>query len=349
MAGISEEMRRKMRVDRQKGHQDGRHSRDQSAQQTIHGPPGVLQEESSCDEKPTERVVDKHDLSHPSENPVQQLDYHNLSCHKGRCMSPVKSPAALQRKEPAGASPCEGLLLLPIPAVTRVYHRLLFLTAQLGYTTIHTTTHVQNSHTLHWQAGVAQGTGVAAEARGRVDALHSREAGLHHTIACWQTLECSREIPDRLHQPAVQMQLHPAWPLLLHPLQVEQQSVLLAISQHQLVEISVTLRESKSDLSLTHWWASIRFPGPYDMHRLTERPTQRQTAAGVDRRTDEQRQRYRQAGSYGCPVTRKEGGKLVRCEASSEGTRMSRTSEEKIPLFITSVFLTLREPGCFGC
>ena len=28
---------------------------------------------------------------------------------------------------------------------------------------------------------------------------------------------------------------------------------------------------------------------------------------------------------------------------------MRRTSEEKIPLFITSVFLTLREPGCLGC
>lgn len=40
---------------------------------------------------------------------------------------------------------------------------------------------------------------------------------------------------------------------------------------------------------------------------------------------------------------------VSRCEASSEGTRMSRTSEEKIPLFITSAFLTLREPGCFGC
>lgn len=32
------------------------------------------------------------------------------------------------------------------------------------------------------------------------------------------------------------MQLHPAWPLLLHPLQVEQQSVLLAVCQHQVVE-----------------------------------------------------------------------------------------------------------------
>lgn len=38
-----------------------------------------------------------------------------------------------------------------------------------------------------------------------------------------------------------------------------------------------------------------------------------------------------------------------RCEASSEGTRMRRTSEEKMPLFITSVFLTLRELCCFGC
>lgn len=59
---------------------------------------------------------------------------------------------------------------------------------------------------------------------------------LHHTIACRQTLEGSREIPDGLHQPAVQMQLHPTWPLLLYPLQVEQQSVLLAVCQHQVVE-----------------------------------------------------------------------------------------------------------------
>ncbi len=40
---------------------------------------------------------------------------------------------------------------------------------------------------------------------------------------------------------------------------------------------------------------------------------------------------------------------VSRCEASSEGPRMRSTSEEKIPLFITSVFLTLREPCCFGC
>lgn len=59
---------------------------------------------------------------------------------------------------------------------------------------------------------------------------------LHHTVAWWQTLEGSREIPDCLHQPAVQMQLHPARPLLLQPPQVEQQSVLLAVGQHQVVE-----------------------------------------------------------------------------------------------------------------
>ncbi len=59
---------------------------------------------------------------------------------------------------------------------------------------------------------------------------------LHQTVACWQSLEGSREIPDCLHQPAVQMQLHPAGPLLLHPLQVEQQAVLLAVCQHQVVE-----------------------------------------------------------------------------------------------------------------
>lgn len=64
--------------------------------------------------------------------------------------------------------------------------------------------------------------------------LHGLE--LHHGIACWQTLEGSREIPDRLHQPAVQVQLHPAWPLLLQTPQVEQQAVLLAICQHQVVE-----------------------------------------------------------------------------------------------------------------
>jgi len=36
------------------------------------------------------------------------------------------------------------------------------------------------------------------------------------------------------------------------------------------------------------------------------------------------------------------------CEASREGRRMRSTSEENKPLFITSVFLTLREPDCFG-
>lgn len=59
---------------------------------------------------------------------------------------------------------------------------------------------------------------------------------IHRAIAGRQTLESGGEIPDRLHQPAVQMQLHPAWPLLLHPLQMEQQSVLLAVGQHQVVE-----------------------------------------------------------------------------------------------------------------
>lgn len=59
---------------------------------------------------------------------------------------------------------------------------------------------------------------------------------LHCTVACWQTLEGSWEIVDRLHQPAVQMQLHPTWPLLLQPPEVEQQSVLLAVCQHQIVE-----------------------------------------------------------------------------------------------------------------
>lgn len=59
---------------------------------------------------------------------------------------------------------------------------------------------------------------------------------VHRAVAGRQALESGGEIPDRLHQPAVQMQLHPAWPLLLHPLQVEQQSVLLAVGQHQVVE-----------------------------------------------------------------------------------------------------------------
>lgn len=41
---------------------------------------------------------------------------------------------------------------------------------------------VQNAHTLHRQAGVAQGTGLAAVARGGVHALHSREAGVKLTL-----------------------------------------------------------------------------------------------------------------------------------------------------------------------
>lgn len=36
----------------------------------------------------------------------------------------------------------------------------------------------QNAHALHWQADVTQRAGVAAEARGSVNALHSREAGV---------------------------------------------------------------------------------------------------------------------------------------------------------------------------
>lgn len=67
-----------------------------------------------------------------------------------------------------------------------------------------------------------------------VSGLHGLE--LHQTVAGRQTLEGSRKVPDRLHQPAVQVQLHPTRPLLLHPLQVEQQSVLLAVCQHQVVE-----------------------------------------------------------------------------------------------------------------
>lgn len=67
-----------------------------------------------------------------------------------------------------------------------------------------------------------------------VSRLHGLE--LHQTVAGGQTLEGSRKVSDRLHQPAVQVKLHPARPLLLHPLQVEQQSVRLAVCQHQVVE-----------------------------------------------------------------------------------------------------------------
>lgn len=41
---------------------------------------------------------------------------------------------------------------------------------------------VHYAHTLHWQAGVAQRTGVTAEAWGSVDAAHSRKAGVKLTL-----------------------------------------------------------------------------------------------------------------------------------------------------------------------
>lgn len=50
-----------------------------------------------------------------------------------------------------------------------IFYPLLYLFVVLG---------VQNAHTLHWQAGVAQRTAVTAETRGSVHALHSREAGV---------------------------------------------------------------------------------------------------------------------------------------------------------------------------
>lgn len=65
---------------------NGRDGRDKGTQQTIQSPPRVLKEQASRDEEPTERVVDKHDLGHPSENAVQQLDYHALLCHRGTVM-----------------------------------------------------------------------------------------------------------------------------------------------------------------------------------------------------------------------------------------------------------------------
>lgn len=49
----------------------------------------------------------------------------------------------------------------------------------------------QNTHALHWQAAVAQRTGVTAVARGRVHTLHSREAGVKLALQkggwelCW--------------------------------------------------------------------------------------------------------------------------------------------------------------------
>lgn len=41
---------------------------------------------------------------------------------------------------------------------------------------------LQDPHPLHWQAGVAQRTGLAAVAGGGVHALHSREAGVKLTL-----------------------------------------------------------------------------------------------------------------------------------------------------------------------
>lgn len=67
-----------------------------------------------------------------------------------------------------------------------------------------------------------------------VSGLHGLQ--IHRAVALRQTLEGGGQIPDRLHQPAVQMQLHPARTGRLHPLQVEQQPVLLAVGQHQVVE-----------------------------------------------------------------------------------------------------------------
>lgn len=72
----------------------------------------------------------------------------------------------------------------------------------------------------------------------------------------------------------------------------------------QLVEISVTLRESKSDLSLTHWSAAICSQGP--MKCTDNKEADRKDRVLLDR----QRDRYRQARSYFSPMTKK-GGKLV--------------------------------------
>lgn len=60
----------------------GRHGGHDGAQQAVQSPPRLLQEEAGRDEEPAERVIDEHDLSHSSENPVQQLDYQDPSCQR---------------------------------------------------------------------------------------------------------------------------------------------------------------------------------------------------------------------------------------------------------------------------
>lgn len=74
------------------------------------------------------------------------------------------------------------LTLLSFCLVPSTFCPLFYLFVGLG---------VQNTHTLHCQAGVAQWTGVTAEARGSIHTLHSREAGVKLALQkeghehCW--------------------------------------------------------------------------------------------------------------------------------------------------------------------
>lgn len=71
-----------------------------------------------------------------------------------------------------------------------------------------------------------------------------------------------------------------------------------------LVEISVTLLESNSDRSLTHWSASISFSGPTTCTVHIVKYDKNKNRVLLDR------QRYMEAGLYVSPMKR-ERGKLV--------------------------------------
>lgn len=52
---------------------DGRQSGKQIAEEAIECPPCILQDQSPEDNEPTERVINEHNLTGPTENPIQNL------------------------------------------------------------------------------------------------------------------------------------------------------------------------------------------------------------------------------------------------------------------------------------
>lgn len=77
---------------------EGRDGGKQRPHEAVESPPVILQDEPGKNDEATERVVDEHDLGGTAQNPVQQLQQHELpwktEAHPSqtRHLAPQQSP-----------------------------------------------------------------------------------------------------------------------------------------------------------------------------------------------------------------------------------------------------------------